>query len=56
MSAKYERIQQDNNDKGITILKLRNELAEKKDECETIRGRLHVLIQKCRIKGLEIKE
>ena len=56
ISAKFERIQQNNNDKDITILKLRNELVEKKDECEILRGKLHVIMQKCRIKGLKIEE
>lgn len=45
-----------NEEKDIKILRLKNELYEKRDECELLRGKLHIIMQKCRIKGFEITD
>lgn len=47
-------IKQRENDKDELIKKLKNELSLKGTECELLRGRLHILMQNCRIKGINI--
>ena len=56
ISAKYEKAKQLNEQNAIKIAKLQNELSERRDECELLRGKLHIIMQKCRINGIEITE
>jgi len=53
---KYEKSKQLNDQNAVKIAKLQNELSEKREECELLRGQLHVIMQKCRIKGIEISD
>jgi len=55
-SAKIEKLQAEINGKNDVIKRLKNELGHKTVECELLRGKLHMLAQKCRIRGVEIDD
>lgn len=53
---KAGQLQKSCNDKDDVIKKLQNKLACKTTECELLRGKLHILMQNCRIKGIQIPD
>lgn len=56
IAAKLEKMKLLNEENTVKIARLQNELIEKRGECELLRGQLHIIMQKCRIKGIEISE
>lgn len=53
---KLEKTQSEFDSKNVMVQKLKADLSAKCDECELLRGKLHVLMQKCRIKGINLLE
>ena len=53
---KLEKTQSKLDSKNVMVQKLKADLSAKCDECELLRGKLHVLMQKCRIKGINLLE
>lgn len=54
LEGKLHKAQETIAHKETQISKLRNELTLKNEECEILRGNLHIIMQKCRINGFEI--
>jgi hypothetical protein len=55
MNNKIEKLQQDKKENNGLINELKVKLHEKSEECEILRGELHILMQKAKILGFDLK-
>ena len=54
-NSKNDKLQNDNNEKIASINALKVKSQSKIEECEILRGQLHILMQKAKIFGLDMK-
>lgn len=54
-NRKIEKLKTDNEDKIVCINDLKVKMHDKTEECEILRGELHILMQKARILGFDLK-